>query len=65
MRLVRIAVERIEHDGAGAELMQLCEVVEDLLDRSLTGEASGGGDSRPGPDPVGEAAGQASVVKGS
>jgi hypothetical protein len=30
-RLVRIAMERIEHDGVGAEQMQLCEVIDDLV----------------------------------
>ena len=44
MRLARVAVERIEHDGIGAEPMQLREIVQDLADRSLTGEAPGGGD---------------------
>jgi hypothetical protein len=44
MRLVRITMERIEHDGANAEQTQLCEVLENLVDRSLTGEAFGGAD---------------------
>ena len=39
MRLARVAVERIEHDGIGAESVQLREIVQDLADRSLTGEA--------------------------
>jgi len=39
-----MAVERIEHDGVGAEQAQLCEVVEDLVDRALTGQAPGVGD---------------------
>src|SRR5262249_54473530 len=43
-RLVRIAMERIEHDGVGAEQMQLREVIDDLVDCSLTGEAPAGGD---------------------
>src|SRR5262249_28834708 len=43
-RLVRIAMERIEHDGVGAEQMQLREVIDDLVDCSLTGEAPPGGD---------------------
>src|SRR5215831_17880597 len=43
-RLVRIATERIEHDGVGAEQMQLREVIDDLVDCSLTGEAPAGGD---------------------
>ena len=58
VRLVRIAAERIEHDSVSAEPMQLCQVVEDLVDRSLTGEASGAGDRRFG-QPQGDARHQA------
>jgi hypothetical protein len=43
-RLAWMPVERIEHDGVGAEQAQLCEVVKDLLDRSVTGQAPGTGD---------------------
>ena len=44
VRLAWMAVERIEHDGVRAEQAQLCEVAEDLLDRSVIGWAPGAGD---------------------
>ena len=54
LRLGRIAVERIEYDGVRAEQPQLVEVVDDLLDRALAGEAFGIGDRRVG-EPEGDA----------
>jgi hypothetical protein len=41
VRLGRVAVERVQQDGGGAEEAQLLEVVDDLVDRALTGEPPG------------------------